>query len=103
MLLLSGVLSTIALILQILREGYFPTKIRLENDGIYIWKRNKKEEYISMDNIHSIENTDALTPKEFKLIKKNNRDDFFYFDIILDYDSAQKILKILKRYKQKKN
>ena len=95
MVLLLMLLTLIAFWSRLIGEGNLTTKVRIDNNGIYAWKRNKKEVFVPWENVNEIRIMDKKTPDDYLLFYKkkkgfsNSPDKFGYCALALDNNAAQ--------------
>ena len=102
MIVITTIIGPIGLWIRLKSEGELPLRVKINKKGIYAWKRNKKEENISWDDVVLIRELDSLTPEEHIVIKKDNIKDLYPNDLILDNNSTQIAKSKFEEYKTKK-
>jgi hypothetical protein len=101
------VLTLVIFGLFLYREGQLPTKVRINDKGIYFWRRNKKEELVPWKKIYKIHRMDKLTPNDYvAVINKKGYNRYPKWTEFrqegLDYKSAQIAIRKFNEYKAKK-
>jgi hypothetical protein len=83
-------------------ERNLTKKIRIDENGIYAWRRNGNEEFISWYPVKNIRRLDNFTPDDFILLYKKSKGQIGFSELGLDHSAYQLTLSKFNEFKNER-